>query len=69
MGSGPNWYQIGKRTCYIPKVSKFYVEKGYPCEQAWKCHLWHVNVYFIDKNIMQKGDPMELNVEGLEIQK
>ena len=31
MGSGPNWYQIENRTFYIPKVSKFYVEKGYPC--------------------------------------
>ena len=29
MASGPNWYQIGKETCFIPKVSKFYVEKGY----------------------------------------
>ena len=24
-----NLYQIGNKTCYIPKVSKFYVEKGY----------------------------------------
>ena len=23
MESGPNWYQIGNKTCYIPKVSKF----------------------------------------------
>ena len=29
MGSGPNWYHIGNRTCYTPKVRKFYVEKGY----------------------------------------
>ena len=29
MRSEPNWYQIGNRTCYILKVSKFYVEKGY----------------------------------------
>ena len=27
MGSGPNWYQIGNKTWYIPKVSKFSVEK------------------------------------------
>ena len=27
MASGPNWYQIGKKTCYIPKVSKFSVER------------------------------------------
>ena len=24
-----NWYQTGNKICYIPKVSKFYVEKGY----------------------------------------
>ena len=28
MTSGPNWYQIGSKTCYIPKVGKFYVEIG-----------------------------------------
>ena len=28
MGLGPNLYQIRNRTCYIQKVSKFYVEKG-----------------------------------------
>ena len=27
MTSGPNWYQIGKKSCYIPLVSKFSVEK------------------------------------------
>ena len=26
MISGPNWYQIGNKTCYIPKAGKFYVE-------------------------------------------
>ena len=34
MGLGPNWYQIGNRTCYIQKASKFYGEKGYLCQQA-----------------------------------
>ena len=28
MTSGPNWYQIGNKTCYIPKVGKFYEEIG-----------------------------------------
>ena len=27
MGQGPNWYQIRNKTCYMPKVSKFYEEK------------------------------------------
>ena len=25
IGSRPNWYQIENKTCYILKVSKFYV--------------------------------------------
>ena len=69
MRLGPNWYQIGNRTCYIQKVSKFYAEKGYLCQQAWKCHLLHVNMYFTDQNIMQEGDSTKLNFEGLEMQK
>ena len=29
-GQGPIiWYQFGKKTCYIPKSSKFCVEKGF----------------------------------------
>ena len=34
-----------------------------------KVSSWHVSVYFTDQNIMQRGDPMELNFEGLKIQK
>ena len=30
-GIEPNWYQIWKKICYIPNVSKFYVEKEYLC--------------------------------------
>ena len=51
MGLGPNWYQIGNKIYFIPKVSKFYVGKGYLCQQASKCHHCQVNVYFTDKNI------------------
>ena len=28
MGSGLNWYQTGKKTCYVLKVSKFPIEKN-----------------------------------------
>ena len=31
MESGPNCYQIGNKTSYIPKVSKFSEEKWYLC--------------------------------------
>ena len=34
-----------------------------------KCHFWHVNVYFTNHNLMQRRDPMELNFEGLKMQK
>ena len=27
MRLGPNWYQIGSKTCYIPKVGKFVCRK------------------------------------------
>ena len=27
MGLGPTWYQIRNRICYIPKISKFCIEK------------------------------------------
>ena len=70
MGLGPNWYQVDSKTCYIPEVSIFYVEKWYLCQQAWKfyCHLWHVNLYFTEQNKVQR-DPLELNFEGLEMLK
>ena len=30
-GMGTNWYQIDNRTCNLPKVSKFSVEKRFLC--------------------------------------
>ena len=33
-----------------------------------KVYLWDLNVYFTDQNIMQRGDPMGLNFEDLEMQ-
>ena len=69
MGLERNWYTIWTKTYYIPKVSKYYLEKGYLYKQAWKCHLWHVNVYFTSHNAMRKEDLMELNFEDLEMQK
>ena len=43
MELGPDWYQIGYKTCYIPKVGRVSVEKGYMLTDlkvsslAWKC--------------------------------
>ena len=68
MGLEPNCYQLENETCYLAKVSKFYVEKGCFCCQAWNCHLQHVNVYFTDQNIYNaKGGPHR--TEDIEMQK
>ena len=29
MGLGPQWYQLGSKTCYILKIKKLYVRKGH----------------------------------------
>ena len=34
MVSGPNWYKIGNKTCYVPKICNFSVVM-YLCLQAW----------------------------------
>ena len=57
MGSGPICYQIGNKTCFIPKVSKFYVEKRYFVNSL-------ESVIFG----MQTWD-MEIDLKGLEMQK
>ena len=62
---GTNWYQIGNKTCYISKVIKFYIEKEHL--KSLSKRLETVILYFTDKNIMQRKDPMELNFEFLEI--
>ena len=54
MGLGPSWCRIGSKTCFIPKVSKFYVGKGYLCQQASKFHHCQVNVYFTGKCVFYR---------------
>ena len=54
MGLGSICYHTENKTCYIPEVCKLSAEKNI-CQQASKCHLWHVNVYFVDQKIMQRG--------------
>ena len=58
MRLGPNWYQIGNKTSYISNVRNFSAEKRY---------LWHVSKCFADQNIVEMGNPNELNFEGLQI--
>ena len=38
-------------------------------QQAWNCHAWHVQLDFTAQNIKQRGDLMELNFEGLKMQR
>ena len=52
------WYQVGSKTCYTLKASKFYVEKDI-------CINKLENVYFMDQKAMQGG----LNFEAFEMQK
>ena len=64
--------QIGNKTCDVQKVSKFYVEKRYErkrLERIIVVYLLHSNVYFTEQNIMQRGDPTELNFESIEMHK
>ena len=47
------------------KSANFCLSKAYSVE---KTHFWHVNVYNRPEHTA-KGDPKELNFEGLEMQK
>ena len=60
MGLGLNWYQILNETCYIPKISKFSLEKMISMLTRLKMSS---SACISDQNILQKGDPIELNFE------
>ena len=69
MRSRPNWYQIGRKTCYIPKVSKFSEEKGYRGNRLESViFAMERGIYRIKDNV-KREDHVELNFEGLEMQK
>ena len=62
--------QMYIQTYYIPKVTKIYGKNGNLRYQVWKCHIWHLHMYFQDQNKIQSGGtPWNLNFEGLEMQK
>ena len=50
MRSRPNRYQIGRKTCYIPKVNKFSEEKGYHSNRLEE-------VFYIPKYNIKRGGP------------
>ena len=68
MGSGPNWDQIGNNTCYIVKVSKFYIKKISMLADLKVSSLAYKRVFFGPEHDA-KGEPKELNFEGFEIHK
>ena len=66
MGLEPNWYQIGNKTCYIPKLAILCRKKI----SMLKDHLWHLwHVYFTDQKGIERWDPQGTEFEGLETQK
>ena len=69
MGLGPNWYQIGNKTCYIPKVRKFYVEKKMSMLSGLKVSFLACKCAFYRPEHNVRWDPIELNFEGLEMKK
>ena len=69
MGSGPNWYQIGSKACYISKVSTFLRRKRIFMSTGLKVSSLTCNCVCYTPKINPKGDPMKLNLEGLEMQK
>ena len=68
MGSGPNWYQNGNKACHILKVSKFYIKRRSMLTDLKFFSLTSRCLFYRPEH-NAKGDPMELNFEGLEIQK
>ena len=63
MRSRPNWYQIGRKTCYIPKVNTFSEENDMLTGLKISSLSWY---FYRPKQNVKRGDHMELNFEGLE---
>ena len=69
MGSASSWYQIGKKACYIPKVSNVSVEKGQNVSSlACKRVFYRPENNAKGGTEFRKRGEMELNFEDFEIQ-
>ena len=64
-----NWYQIGNKTCQIPKASKFYVEKKISMLAGFKVSHFACKRVFYRQEHNANGDPIEMNFKGLEMHK
>ena len=64
MGLGLSCYQIGNKTCYIPKVRKLCRKRITMLTTLKKSYLTYKCVFYRPEN-NEKRDPKELNFEGL----
>ena len=53
---------------FSPNAGKYGPEK-LRIRKLFKFHVWHVNVYFTEQNIMHREGLIELNFEGIKIEK
>ena len=63
MGSGPNWYEIGSKICYAPKVSQFFCRKRISITDLEVSPLVCKNV-LIRPEYHAKGVPIEFNLRS-----
>ena len=67
-----DWEQIGIKLitehAIYQKLANFLQKKDF-CVDRLLSYLWHLNVNFTEQNIIQKGDPMEMNFAGLKMRK
>ena len=45
------------------------MQESYIYVSSLESDFWNVNVYFTDQNMIQREDPIEMNFEGLAMQK
>ena len=64
----PTWYQTENKTLYTKSQQTLH-GKRVSILIGFKCHLCHVSVYLTDQNMLQSGNPMKLNFEGLQMYK
>ena len=72
MGSVPNWYQIGKKKCYISKNLHIFHRKRpsmLTCSKVLSLPRTCVIYRPDEHNPKDGGDPVELNSECLEMQR
>ena len=57
MGSGPNWYQIGNETCYIPKLANFNQKNISMLTALKRSSFTYQCVFYRRENNAKEGNP------------